>query len=1089
MRPQLPFIDQLTNPDNLYWSWNKAKNQYRKEGIWYDEIELAAFEANLENNLKSIASDFKNNSYKITPIRPLPFPKKKKDKDHEVRQYFWISVRDQVAWIAFINIIGPNLDSVMPSWSYGNRLYRPVWLEEENGKKAKRIGWYRHTSGNIYRKFRHSWALFQRHVFLTIKAMSRQKVFVDPENEETEELEKTLLPNLQLPYLKNNFWPHRFNKLYWASLDFSKFYPNIEHKPILANIKQYLINFDTELPEIILLAQQLLRFPIDSNEYNQKELEKLNLNNIKLLSVGVPTGLFVAHFLANIAMLDVDKQIEKHVIKNRTVAHFRYVDDHIILAPSFEKLINWIDQYRILLKQSNVGAEFNPDKLSPEGFREYYKKILDNNNDNKASRVKAEEDTLLDPKFPKPLMTETIAQVSNIARTNFELLDEEEQKHLLNELEHLMLADFHDDEMREDTRLSFAATKISKLTPRVIEISRIRNVLEQEIREYKREIVLFEKRGKRKNKYAIEKKMGILSQLEHRLKELNSSIEKGHKNYSERILPLLLEVIHKYPDKLRLWHIALEYCRAIGIESIKSIEDEIKTYLKQKPMICSSLTCSYLNAFIKQILARQIIECAKTITDKNNLYQKCVASINYLNAVMKFLSRQSKYPRVQSKYYEVLSDDLLRYAIGTAELIITSAEIEERCASEVRIILNNFSISQFKKVDWHKPYLSQHEKSIHTLSSWAWWAESLTNNIWESFPGPVWKTVSGILSIKEDTTWRFWDRYPKYLSVKIFKRMASKKDKFIKYINNENLGWLYDATYNKKRNASKLKSMNINFPSSDRTYITLYDWVNFTKELQILKPHDPRVSEWMCLLIIEACINKLRMPPRLFMGQIKKPNYLLIHPANFLISAELKSIDSGSWNDWKTYIKKNPLNNDSDKVIDTINIVDIEDRIGDMRITPYWKEYKRHIDLELIPVRGMAMLLLGLLRRSFDWPNIWNPKGLHRAYDSITRKLILDITCSSRTRGILEACLLWRPKENFDLQMGLFFQSMPPDPEDTLSVLPEIHYLDDFLACVKAAKEVLENYQMSVHGNMPRQLIPVRLEPFKEERDFRIVDA
>ena len=97
-------IEKIVAPENLHWAWEKAVNIYGLNDAWFDEFEVARFEANLDRELRSIAHGFENSDYSITPLRPLPQPKKRTVPDEKpVRQTFWIAVRDQVAWIAFID--------------------------------------------------------------------------------------------------------------------------------------------------------------------------------------------------------------------------------------------------------------------------------------------------------------------------------------------------------------------------------------------------------------------------------------------------------------------------------------------------------------------------------------------------------------------------------------------------------------------------------------------------------------------------------------------------------------------------------------------------------------------------------------------------------------------------------------------------------------------------------------------------------------------------------------------------------------------------------------------------------------------------
>ena len=40
--------------DTYYWAWAKVRNHYAQTDMWFDEGELAAFEANLESELQGL---------------------------------------------------------------------------------------------------------------------------------------------------------------------------------------------------------------------------------------------------------------------------------------------------------------------------------------------------------------------------------------------------------------------------------------------------------------------------------------------------------------------------------------------------------------------------------------------------------------------------------------------------------------------------------------------------------------------------------------------------------------------------------------------------------------------------------------------------------------------------------------------------------------------------------------------------------------------------------------------------------------------------------------------------------------------------
>ena len=170
----------LQLPETGLWAWRKVRRAYQAADSLYDPAELAAFELNLEAELDAIRAAFAEGRWSNRPLRLVPQPKSPdKQGAPRMRQYFEVSVRDQVAWAAIATVLGPELDRKMPAWSYGNRLYRAAWYDDEReaGKTSRlNIGPYRHAAGHLYRRFKHSWPLYRRHISLTARRMVHERL-------------------------------------------------------------------------------------------------------------------------------------------------------------------------------------------------------------------------------------------------------------------------------------------------------------------------------------------------------------------------------------------------------------------------------------------------------------------------------------------------------------------------------------------------------------------------------------------------------------------------------------------------------------------------------------------------------------------------------------------------------------------------------------------------------------------------------------------------------------------------------------------------------------------------------------------------
>ena len=242
------------------------------------------------------------------------------------------------------------------------------------GTKVWKVGNYRNTSQNFYRKWTQSWPLMRRRITASLKMMAGLK------KKELDKLEKqahednTALSEsqkyLQLAYLEDGYFEKRdkpLPQLYWAGIDLTKFYQQVKlskvKDEILKGIRAYTSNDHT----IDELVTTLCSFEVDYSDYDyeggEDDLKTMQLERGQQFE-GLPTGLIVAGFLANIYMLEIDATVNKVLETNRNVIHFRYVDDHVIIATSPEILFEWTAWYQKLLSQ--YGLEVNIEKLAPE---------------------------------------------------------------------------------------------------------------------------------------------------------------------------------------------------------------------------------------------------------------------------------------------------------------------------------------------------------------------------------------------------------------------------------------------------------------------------------------------------------------------------------------------------------------------------------------------------------------------------------------------------------------------------------------------------------------------------------------------------
>lgn len=261
-------------------------------------------------------------------------------------------------------------------------------------------------------------------------------------------------------YLHEGFWPKtEGHQLYYASIDLERFYPSTTVEAVLRGIRENLDGYEQE-HDLQALLTRMLSFTIGTRRSAYLRDPICQPETRPGAFRGIPTGLMVAGFLSNAAMLPLDLAINARVQERRRIAHFRFVDDHVILAYRFYDLVDWIRAYKNDLAAFSIGPVISDKKYSPTDLAAV---INADASSEAADAVRAQCE--IDGLRPAKLMTKTLALVSDLAGAGFEIMPDHAREQRLSELEWLLLANLPDDEIRSDTRAAFAAGRISALVP------------------------------------------------------------------------------------------------------------------------------------------------------------------------------------------------------------------------------------------------------------------------------------------------------------------------------------------------------------------------------------------------------------------------------------------------------------------------------------------------------------------------------------------------------------------------------------------------------------------------------------------------
>lgn len=1074
----MSFLEDVTDQLNLRWAWDKVRRASTPGDVWIDEIDLAGFEVQLERNLQSIAAEMKKGRYRLSPLRPMAFPKNpNKDGEQQVRQYFNVAVRDQVAWTAVVNVVGPHLDPLMPAWSYGNRLFRSIWVDEVDGIPRRKIGKYRHSSGQIYLSFGQSWPVFRRHVFLATSAMTASSGNLSPSqmaHEDAEELrlQEQLTAEHRCPFVRKEYWNDRKPKagkdnLYWCSVDLEKFYPSLKLGVIRRNIVEHLPPDSKTEAEALL--DSMLHFRLDMAGWAAEELEAIGLRPRQRVSKGIPTGLYVAGFLANAALLKVDLQVAE-LLRKRNVAHFRFVDDHVVLAYSFEDLVAWIDEYLALLSASQTGAKVNPDKIEPVELGTYFSSRRKARKRLKIDTDAAVKACKLNPQFPTPLMTKTLALVSAIARTDFNLLEETELVALADQLEHMLLVELPEAEIPEKTRLSFAATRLMRLAEcrlsnnaRLADLTCRRQALDVELTELNTDL-------RKPDTDPREKEELLKRRVEwDRDNETNQIDLKKQRAQLDRevgrAFSLLRKVLQERPDRVRLWTRAIQMCRQTGVQGLKDILDDIHKGEREHEGMETTLATEYVMGNTLALLGSEALIAARIVCDSEAAEWRRRAAAEFLKDVS---TAPIKEPATSGRrWFLKTSWEQFCFGLFCANLILKSSRSGED-GFDCRLPDEFLGIGERR--------LGRQDAANNQVS-WAWWAARSSLRALSS-RAEAWVVEIGRrlpLTSESHALWRFFP-----FDVPLDVLLAMRDDRTHGKNLSQMAGWWHDALRTQPvsaisnphgvNNRDFVQAVrNIQFASKNSS-VSLQEWCRTIKAMSEKNTADPRTGEWSSLEIVRQIAVLVSSSPGFSTAYVLRAasggqSPICLHPANFKVPREWLPKNAPTWAEWVRLMRPNGSSVQ-------VEIVPEKFLVEDSRYTPISGPENTLFE-SINQVRGLGLLLYGLLRRSFELPCVWNGPG-HRDVLSLLPQLLLQgMTCSSWTLGIMQACLQSRAMEN------LFFQAKP-----TLAVQLDNDSLHDPIrlrtpkeVCnvIEKCQAILERNQLSTINHRARQLTPISI--------------
>lgn len=1066
------YQDRFLDKENFYLAFKKLKAYLDQANEWYNPVELEAYEAQLPANIYRLLERIENQTYTPKPIQPLPFPKKNKEDIAELRPYFRVSLDDQLIWIAIINVIGDAIETKLPFWNYGNRLFRPIWFEsDENGNKELKKGSYANSSSWFYRKWNQSWPLYRRHITIAIKVMARNVNFslTDLADEKEQQLfeENAVASTDKILYFDKDFWPSgEHENLYWAGLDFTRFFPSVDADLVIENMGKLLAE-RTDVGLIIELAKKMLTYPIENTWDAKFFTEEYQLNNADFFT-GLPTGLYAAGFLANLSLYDIDVKLQEWIVEKKQIALFKYVDDQIIISTSPDALLEFLNFYQDLLKQKAEKISFQSKKTAPQNVfivdehgRFQYEKLKGNRHGNE-----------LDVQFPEPLMTHTLKKMSDLNGEDFDLSNSDDLEKAQDDLEHFLIADFADAEMRRDTRMSFAAMKLCQLARHIRpDFSKLDHSLEVHKNTVLAQIALKLKKEPDPAKQRELINLALNAQFQ---KTFRSEIAIVKRKY-RRIFSLLIKACKENPDKIKLWRRTVEFCFHTGYDGMQDIIDTVhivEIHGESKVFIVT-----YCNLILQKCLIQAYNNIMGSTSDFWRTYTSWIFMLNAESIYLKLAEAEDSY-----RDYPFVRETFFNFKVLAGLTFQCLKTIPEKLSIVTDLVPLDYSSTVFDRE--YKMNLAFFNRSYFSKFDHHLWF--LLNKLTQETRQSLWENNIGHLDFQQALPWAILSLYPKLIPFSIFsalprehKENAPKEIVFSERYNFlHGSGFIFEVFESNEhiRNQYIHEFKNLQFAFDPlRKERNLLEWFKDVQQATSLERWtDPRLSEWTMLEIIiqivDAYNEKISDKENVIFHGLDLSNF---HPANFIVPKKwIVKTNRLTWGSWKSRMRSK----------ERIKLVSTENQVDDFRYFASEKNWQSKFiwlfgDIEQSIIVCLSVLLVQMTSRSFFWPATASKQKFIDELFSYAVYVIESESLSTDTRLLIAAILSRK-------EIGLYYGEEPIK----LTNNKHLKTLSQFKIELVKIQKSLEKYQFSMRNKMPRQLTVIDLDAMNmtPEKFFQI---
>ena len=380
--------EAVSNVLVLKAAWMRTNAWYLGGGLAL-EPELSRWRLHPEGELRKLSRELLEGTWKPGAWSQVPYPK----KDRTLRHYVVPTVRDQVAFMAHLVLLGPLVDSQVHSFAFGNRWYRPMVWDRRQPTPSWQNRPYPFATSKIYLPYSRSHGLFRRVAHWTVAQMTETPIREEDYAGNVQHLEDYGADSLP-PWTRGEWWGgSKSVRAYWAALDIQMAYPSVllgrlsvaiermlgetcpDPEEVFRGYPDAIVQAMGDLGVRLKIAEGLV-IALGKTEVvpgairdtawalpGRHRLPKLQREG----DPGLPTGLAVSGMLLNVALHDADTSMMRFLDATSgddRGALVRFADDMYVMSKSIEGVLGLVEAVDMALAGSTGGALATPNEES-----------------------------------------------------------------------------------------------------------------------------------------------------------------------------------------------------------------------------------------------------------------------------------------------------------------------------------------------------------------------------------------------------------------------------------------------------------------------------------------------------------------------------------------------------------------------------------------------------------------------------------------------------------------------------------------------------------------------------------------------------